>query len=73
MANPITVLVELPRDETTAVRLERTTFRGEDIIVLREYYRDRDGLWRPTKRGINLKVVNWKNAIIPALLVELNY
>ncbi len=61
------VLAEVIRDSSTRIRLERTTFKGEELLCLREYF-TRNGLeWFPTKRGVNLKRCNWQSIILPAV------
>ena len=36
------------------------SFKGRDYINIREYYKDREGMMRPTKKGIMLKLDEWR-------------
>lgn len=36
------------------------SFKGRDYINIREYYKDREGMMRPTKKGIMLRIDEWK-------------
>jgi len=60
------VFAEVVRSGSTIVRLEKTVYKGETILCLREYFL-KNGDWIPTRRGVNLKVGNWRSVILPAL------
>lgn len=49
------ILVRLSRGPTTEVRIVASAYRGVPVIGLRLWWLDREGTWRPTRKGLALK------------------
>lgn len=43
-----------PRNPTEQVRAGIKEFRGKKYIDFRTYYMDKDGEWKPTRKGVTL-------------------
>jgi hypothetical protein len=54
------LLTKICRSSKTHIRLERGQFDGREVLTLREFYLDPEGQWKPTRKGINMTVSNWK-------------
>ena len=50
------VLAQFEKNTTEVVRVSLTEFRGHKLIDLRVYYRDDEGQYRPTKKGVSISV-----------------
>lgn len=46
---------DLKRSETEIVRLEITEYKGEHYLNIRIWYLDKDGEWKPTKKGVAIR------------------
>lgn len=45
------------------IQIERTEFNGNEYISIRRWFSNKEGELRPTKKGINLKLEEWKDFI----------
>lgn len=50
------ILARLSRGATTEIRLARTSYRGATLLALRVWWLDRTGTWRPTRKGLALRL-----------------
>jgi hypothetical protein len=48
------VFAKFPRTATEEIRAGIKEFRGRRYIDFRTYYMDKEGEWKPTKKGITL-------------------
>ena len=48
------LVAEFPKSDIEVVRICLTKYKGKDFFDLRLYYRDDEGEWKPTKKGICL-------------------
>lgn len=46
---------DLKRSDTEIVRLEITEYKGEHYLNIRIWYLDKDGEWKPTKKGVAIR------------------
>ncbi len=46
---------DLKKTDTEIIRLEITEFRGEQYFNIRIWYLDKDGEWKPTKKGVAIR------------------
>jgi len=46
---------DLKKTDTEIIRLEITEFRGEQYLNIRVWYLDKDGEWKPTKKGVAIR------------------
>jgi hypothetical protein len=59
------VLEEIIRNETERVRLELTSYCGEQVLCLRVYYSPDNGVtWRATRKGVNMVPSNWRKLLL---------
>jgi len=54
--DPGQILWQAPRGESERLRLSRREYQGRPFLDLRIEYRDHGGAWRPTKKGVSLRV-----------------
>ena len=47
---------EIERSPTERLIIEKTEFKGIDLITLRIYFLSKDEEWLPTKKGVTVKV-----------------
>ena len=58
--------IDFAKNSYEIVRVERSEYRGFDVIGVRIFTRDRDDKWQPSKRGITIKY-----ALLPKLIQAL--
>jgi Transcriptional Coactivator p15 (PC4) len=56
MATKDEVLLELQRSKAMRLRVSRSEFKGRVYIDVRQFYESDDGTWRPSSKGISLRV-----------------
>ena len=49
------VLAEITKNASECVRIQRTEFKGHELIDSRIYFEDDRGEWQPTKKGLCLR------------------
>ena len=64
------ILAETGKNLKELVRLERTEYKGHQLLSIRAYYQAADGEWKPTAKGITMKAESWQG-IVPALMLAL--
>lgn len=47
---------EFQKSSKTQIRIERSEWKGNHRVDVREYYLDEEDCWRPTKRGIAIPI-----------------
>jgi 2,3-bisphosphoglycerate-independent phosphoglycerate mutase len=47
---------EIDKNTMEKIRIERTNYKGYDLVSLRVYYQDKAGEWKPSPKGITFKV-----------------
>ncbi len=47
---------EIERSATEKLIIEKTEFKGRELITLRIYFLSKDEEWLPTKKGVTVKV-----------------
>lgn len=50
------VIARIPKNSMEEVRVSLTTYRRHDLLDTRIYFKDEDGEWRPSRKGLTLKV-----------------
>jgi hypothetical protein len=45
------------------VHVEHSKYRGKDYVMIRRFYEDSDGEFRPGRQGINLKWEEWEQLV----------
>jgi Transcriptional Coactivator p15 (PC4) len=50
------ILLELQRSKAMRLRVSRSEFKGRVYIDVRQYYESEDGSWRPSSKGISLRI-----------------
>jgi len=48
-------MVEIGKD----IRVQAEEFKGRWYVSIRRWYQDNEGEWRPTRKGINMKLDEW--------------
>ncbi|MFP4363924.1 MAG: transcriptional coactivator p15/PC4 family protein [Spirochaetia bacterium] len=48
-------MVQIGKD----IRVQAEEFKGKWYVSIRKWYEDDEGEWRPTRKGINMKVEEW--------------
>ncbi len=56
------VIMRVRRSARVSVQIKLTVFKGQPILEVRNYWREKDGSWRATRKGLSLGVKH-----IPAL------
>jgi hypothetical protein len=51
-----TAMKEIDKNSMEKIRIERTNYKGYDLVSLRVYYQDKAGEWKPSPKGITFKV-----------------
>jgi hypothetical protein len=46
---------DLKKNDAEIIRLEITEYRGEQYLNIRIWYLDKDGEWKPTKKGVAIR------------------
>jgi hypothetical protein len=46
---------DLERNATEVVRVSAEEFKGRKYIDIRIYFKDNEGEWRPTKKGVTVQ------------------
>lgn len=49
-------MIEIKKNALDIIRIQRTKYKGHDLIDIRVYVEDRNGEKIPTKKGITFKV-----------------
>lgn len=49
-------MIEIKKNALAIIRIQRTKYKGHDLIDIRVYVEDRNGEKIPTKKGITFKV-----------------
>jgi hypothetical protein len=52
-------IAEFSKNPLEKVVLSLTDFRGKTIFSIWVYFKDKDGNWRPSKKGISLNLGCW--------------
>ncbi|MFW6002101.1 MAG: transcriptional coactivator p15/PC4 family protein [archaeon] len=45
------------------IHVEHSLYRGKDYVMIRRFFQDESGEWRPGRQGINLKWEEWKQFV----------
>jgi len=64
------VIAEIQKNRREVVRLERTQFKGHDLLAVRVYIEGKDGEMKATTKGITMKPEAWRE-LAPMLSAEL--
>jgi hypothetical protein len=49
------VFAEVPRSETEIIRVSTREYKGVPYVDIRVFFKDQEGEYRPTKKGITVK------------------
>ena len=52
-------MVEIAKD----IRVELYRWKGHKFVSIRRWYTDKDGVIRPSQKGINFRLNEWKELI----------
>jgi len=61
----------IEKNNTTRVQIEQSDYQGQGYIDIRLYYLDKDGEYKPTRKGLTLTIDKWQE-IIQQLAQELS-
>jgi Transcriptional Coactivator p15 (PC4) len=61
---------EIQKNSKEILRIERSPYKGIDLVSMRIFVENEDGIWRPTTKGISLRPDLWRQ-ILPVLSSEL--
>jgi len=64
--NESRVLAQMEKNTGERLVLRESNFRGHHILDLRTDFRDKAGVYHPTKKGVSLSLDQWA-AVIPVL------
>jgi len=64
-------VIEIKKNSGERIVIERTEYKGHELINCRVHFRDRNGDWHPTKRGLSMLHKHWE-AILPFIQELLN-
>lgn len=45
------------------IHVEHSHYKGRDYVMIRRFYQDETGEWRPGRTGINLKIEEWNEIV----------
>lgn len=45
------------------IHVEHSPFKGKDYVMIRRFFQDDTGEWRPGKQGINMKWEEWEQLV----------
>jgi len=45
------------------IHVEHSHYKGKDYVMIRRFYQDETGEWRPGRTGINLKWEEWEEFV----------
>jgi len=49
-------MIEIDKNSLEKIRIQRTKYKGKDLLDIRVFYEAENGEWKPTKKGITVKV-----------------
>ena len=49
-------MTEIDKNSLEKIRIQRTKYKGKDLLDIRVFYEAENGEWKPTKKGITVKV-----------------
>ncbi|WP_333641788.1 transcriptional coactivator p15/PC4 family protein [Mesotoga prima] len=49
-------MTEIDKNSLEKIRIQRTNYKGKDLLDIRVFYEAENGEWKPTKKGITVKV-----------------
>lgn len=49
-------MITIPKNSREEIRIYRSNYIGHDLVNIRVFYRDIDGTYKPTRKGIAVKV-----------------
>lgn len=49
-------MVEIQKNSLEKVVVSKSNYKGYELFDIRIYYQDKSGEWRPTKKGVTLKI-----------------
>lgn len=49
-------MTEIDKNSLEKIRIQRTNYKGKDLLDIRVFYEAENGEWKPTKKGITFKV-----------------
>lgn len=55
------VVAEFPKNQQEKVVIGLTQFNRKDLFYLRVFFKDKEGSWHPTRKGVTLSVNCWKD------------
>ena len=64
-------MIAIRKNGKTELRIEAKRYGGGDVLDIREWYRDPDGDWRPSKRGTCFQAGKARD-VVAAILSELD-
>ncbi len=47
---------DLEKNKSEIIRVSIDEYRGEKLVNIRVFYKDKDGNWAPTKKGIAIRL-----------------
>ena len=45
------------------IHVEHSPYKGKDYVMIRRFFQDESGEWRPGRQGINLKWEEWEQIV----------
>jgi len=61
----------IEKNNTTRVQIEQSEYHGQIYVDIRLFYLDKQGEYKPTRKGLTLTIDKWQE-IIQELARELN-
>lgn len=55
-------MMEIQKNALERIRIEKSNFKGNEVITVWVYYLDKAGVWKPTKKGLS-----FASKLLPAL------
>ena len=61
-----TATIEIRKNATEIIKIERGEYQGVDLLHARVWYDDGGGEYKPSKKGLSLRPKSWRE-ILPAI------
>ena len=49
-------MIEIDKNSLEKIRIQRTKYKGKDLLDIRVFYEAENGEWKPSPKGITFKV-----------------
>lgn len=61
MSDKIDVIARIPRNENEQIYITQTEFMSKTIIHLRIFFKDKNGEYRPSPKGVPIPIDQWES------------